>query len=560
MGWKQQVGSGKNPVVRRGKSVGIHKLNVRSKNGFFGDPVLFQIASAFHASLVPELAELGAYTVSDEEHEKARLVNSYLPQFRFCDEWGTLSESIDVHPAYHSLLTRSRHAGIGCSLFEDAGEESHVRYQARAVRLFLLAGLESGHLEELCQSSAGFHVLAEDAELFTQWKPLLTSPVHDPSSKPFPQKHGGSLTLAIGEEHAAAASPSSASMAEVIYADLQTRREFYGIAGCKTAVVNPVVDGFIVSAAFEGKQSLFLVPRLLATGKVNSIFLEPVKGAGTGFSAPCCNVRFQQSAGWMIGIPGTGHGLLARVEQDLAFDHAVMIAGMIRSVLHHAVTYTRQNHDKQPGIALAERALADAALDGAAASVLVLRLARALDLAEKNPQEAAFAAIMRPAIRYWLLHVLGQVIDCAVAVTDSRSPLPGSLFSRAIGLRMHNFYFDGHANLLVLEVVKVIRQAPDMFRSVVTALGNEIGTAGTRTTEVLRVAADMALSDEGAAFLLVEQLVYAFASANLHALDCDAVATAYIESRLGGQWRSTYGMLSPRYNAGFILEALYPSH
>jgi len=51
---------------------------------------------------------------------------------------------------------------------------------------------------------------------------------------------------------------------------------------------------------------------------------------------------------------------------------------------------------------------------------------------KKIPQEAALAAIMRPAIRYWLMHILGQVIDCTVAATNRHGLQPGSLFSRAL--------------------------------------------------------------------------------------------------------------------------------
>jgi len=90
---------------------------------------------------------------------------------------------------------------------------------------------------------------------------------------------------------------ASGSRSEVIHVDLHTRRELYGIAECKSAVVNPVADGFIVSAVFKGRLSLFLVPRLLATGAVNGIFLTPMKRLDTGFLAPCCNVRFEPERG-----------------------------------------------------------------------------------------------------------------------------------------------------------------------------------------------------------------------------------------------------------------------
>ncbi|RCL04083.1 MAG: putative acyl-CoA dehydrogenase [Candidatus Tokpelaia sp. JSC189] len=538
--------------------MGAHKLNMREKNSFFGDPILFQIASTFHASLVPELADLGAYTASDDAHEKARLVGSWTPRPCFYDAWGNHAENIDVHPAYYSLLIRSRHAGISNSLFTEGGKESDVRHQVRAVRLFLLAGLENGHLEELCSSSAGFHVLKENADLFSQWNPLITDVVHGPSCKHFQQRHSISLALALEENDMNAAS-LPVSFAELMYVDLQTKHDLYKISGYKLAVINPVADGFIVSAAFEGKLSMFFVPRLLAKGQINSISLVSAWEEKKNFSVPYCHVRFEQSVGWMIGFPDMGNKLLTRIRQDLEFDHAVIIAGMIRSILHYTVTYMRYNTHQQPAKILAERALADAALDGAAASVLVLRLAKAQDLAANNLQEAAFAAIMRPAIHYWLLHILGQITDYAISLTGSYNIFLGGIFSRAQELKNRNFSFEGTTLHLVLDIVNTIKQIPDLFQAVIAMPGNENSAIDARTTEILRVVADMVLNkDEGTIFLLVEQLIYAFASVGLRALDCDIVATAYVESRLGGQWRSTYGILGPHYNASFILDALYP--
>jgi putative acyl-CoA dehydrogenase len=37
------------------------------------------------------------------------------------------------------------------------------------------------------------------------------------------------------------------------------------------------------------------------------------------------------------------------------------------------------------------------------------------------------------------------------------------------------------------------------------------------------------------------------------------VADAFLESRLAGGWRSTYGMLDSRFDARFIVDLLYPA-
>ena len=69
----------------------------------------------------------------------------------------------------------------------------------------------------------------------------------------------------------------------------------------------------------------------------------------------------------------------------------------------------------------------------------------------------------------------------------------------------------------------------------------------------------MAASDIGAGRLFVEQMAYAGAAAALKQMDMDHVTAGYVESRLGGQWRSSYGMLSARHHAGHILDTLYPT-
>ena len=37
------------------------------------------------------------------------------------------------------------------------------------------------------------------------------------------------------------------------------------------------------------------------------------------------------------------------------------------------------------------------------------------------------------------------------------------------------------------------------------------------------------------------------------------IADAFIETRLAGQWRTTYGMLDARHDARLIVDTLYPA-
>jgi putative acyl-CoA dehydrogenase len=89
-------------------------------------------------------------------------------------------------------------------------------------------------------------------------------------------------------------------------------------------------------------------------------------------------------------------------------------------------------------------------------------------------------------------------------------------------------------------------------------IGRDLGMAGEGTVGVLRAAMQVAQSDEGSARMFCEQLALSAAAAELKRLGAGRIADAFVETRLGGQWRTTYGMLDGRHDARMILDTLYP--
>ena len=123
--------------------------NMMRKNAFLDDAVLFRFSSLLPTPLLAGFEEIGAFVASREAQDLARLANIHRPVLRRENEWGDGIQQLETHPAYHALLRRSRQAGLCSSLWENGPAENGVRYQSRAIRLFLIAGLETGHLNEL---------------------------------------------------------------------------------------------------------------------------------------------------------------------------------------------------------------------------------------------------------------------------------------------------------------------------------------------------------------------------------------------------------------------------
>jgi putative acyl-CoA dehydrogenase len=93
---------------------------------------------------------------------------------------------------------------------------------------------------------------------------------------------------------------------------------------------------------------------------------------------------------------------------------------------------------------------------------------------------------------------------------------------------------------------------------VLAGIDRDLGTGGRGTIGVLKAAMQVAATDQGSARLLTEQLALSAAAAELRRLGAGRIADAFVETRLGGQWRTTYGMLDSRHDARMIIDTLYP--
>ena len=121
-----------------------------------------------------------------------------------------------------------------------------------------------------------------------------------------------------------------------------------------------------------------------------------------------------------------------------------------------------------------------------------------------------------------------------------------------------NAIWEGSGNVMALDVLRVLKRGRDLLESVLRQIGTDLGPGGKRTVDVLKAAVAVCESDEGAARMLTEQLALAAAAAELNRLGASRISDAFMETRLAGSWRSTYGMLHPRFDAAQILDLLCP--
>ena len=111
---------------------------------------------------------------------------------------------------------------------------------------------------------------------------------------------------------------------------------------------------------------------------------------------------------------------------------------------------------------------------------------------------------------------------------------------------------------MALDLARILRRDPAAFETVIATIETDMGDTAGQTPGVLRAAMAMTLSDEGACRLLAEQMALAAATAAMYRLGLASAAAAFAETRLGGVFRHTYGMLNLRHDSRAIVDDLFP--
>ena len=525
-------------------------------NAYLGDPLMMQIAARFPKELHNELEQTGRFVLSAEAQDLARLANTELPKLRTHDRQGNRIDLVEYHPAYHALMRRSIAQGLHCSIWEDNPAETGRRHQVRAARFYLTAQLEAGHLCPLTMTSASLAALMGAPDIYKEWSPAVLSRKYDFSQKPALGKNGVTLGMGMTEKQGGTDVRTNTTRATV------NEDGTYTITGHKWFMSAPMSDAFLVLAQVDEQLSCFLVPRLTSEGKGNGFAFQRLKDKLGNKSNASSEVEFDGAIGQLIGNPGEGVKTIMDMVTLTRLDCAVASAGLMRSGLAEAVHHCR--HREVFGKSLIEqplmsRVLADMALDVAGATALSMRLARAFDMAAGDRAEAAFARCMTPVVKYWVCKIAPALLYEAMECLGGNGYIEDGNLARAYREAPVNAIWEGSGNVMALDVARVLSRAPGLFDEVLEWIGGQLGQRGQGTIDVLRAALQLTESDQGVARLLTEQLAYAAAAAELRQLGADDIADAFIETRLGGQWRSTYGMLDARHDAMRILDQLYPA-
>ncbi|WP_165929740.1 MULTISPECIES: acyl-CoA dehydrogenase family protein [unclassified Rhizobium] len=525
-------------------------------NAYRSDPLLTDVASGLPKVLRDDFDGLGRYVTSPEAQDLARMANQGVPQLRTHGPRGERLDVVDFHPAWHALMRRSMTAGLHSSVWENVPDERGHAHKSRAIRFYLTAQLESGHLCPLTMTSASLAAMAATPMVQKEWAPKVLSRKYDASNRPFMQKSAVTIGMGMTEKQGGTDVRANVSTAE------RVGEGIYRLSGHKWFMSAPMSDAFVMLAQTREGLGCFLVPRLLEDGSANGLRFQRLKDKLGNRSNASSEVEFSETFGFILGAPDAGITTILDMVTLTRLDCALSSAGMMRASLAEAVHYTRGRAVLgRPLVAqpMMTRVLADMALDVAAASALSLRLADAFDRARDSAEEAAYARIMTPVVKYWVCKTAPTLIAEAMECLGGNGYVEERPIARHYREAPVNAIWEGSGNVMALDVLRVLKRGRELFEALFEIIGRDLGPAARKTIDVLRAAISLCERDEGAARLLVEQLALAAAAAELYRLGAGRIADAFMESRLAAGWRSTYGMLDSRFDSAMIVDLLYPA-
>lgn len=523
-----------------------------ARNLFETDTVLIGAAETLiDRAAEKDLIEIGGFFGGPEAREFARLIDGNPPRLRSFDPQGRRIDAIDLHPAWLALMQRAAGAGLGISLWDERAPEVGRRHVLRAIRMLLAAQVEPAHLVVWSQSSAAVAALLAEVDLADQWLPHLVSRRYDYRPVPRPQKAGVLIGLGLTEKQGPMENGATITDAS----RLDGRR--YALVGHKWWVAAPTVDALVVLADAPGGPSTFLVPRFLDDGKANRAILQRLKPTVGLRGLASGEIEFRGAEAYLIGDEGRGHEVLAETQRLLWLDAATVATGIMRGAVAeamHVARHRKAGPDKLVDVAVQTRVLADMALDVAAATALVIRLAVARDRAVQDPREDAFFRIVTPAAKYWIAKTAAAVVNEAVDCVGSSGYVDETPVARALRDAPAMLLWAGTGNSVANEVLRLTGADPDALDAALADIGKE----GGPTAETIRQAAQACVADRGSARILSEQLAMAAAAAALARYAPRALSEAFIDTRLSGPWRASYGMLDGRFDSRGIVNYTYP--
>jgi putative acyl-CoA dehydrogenase len=499
---------------------------------------------------------IGAELGQARQAELARLANAHPPELQAYDAQGRRVDQLRFHPAWHELMQGIWRRGLHCSPWLQARPGAFV---ARAAAFVLQGQVEAGTLCPTTMTFASVPLLRAEPQLWDSVQGHVLSAEYDPADAPLPAKRGMLVGMGLTEKQGGSDLRALSTQARALEAP--GRRLPYALRGHKWFFSAPQSDAHLVLAREPGAApSCFYVPRWTPDGRRNALRLQRLKDKMGNRSNASAEVEFEDAWGLMIGEPGRGIATVLRMAHSTRMDNVLGSAALLRAglvaALHHARRRRAFGQALQAHAAM-QAVLVDLVLESEAATTLALRLAWAYEHAGADPLALALQRILTPAAKFWVCKRAVQALAECMEVLGGNGYVEESVLPRLLREAPVNSIWEGSGNVVVLDLLRALRTEPQAG----AALREWLARAGTLPAQALRdleLLSAQALHDASLGRQLAQQLVLLVQAALLGAHAPQAVADAFVDTRLRGAGGRVFGVGVPIGQADALLRRAWP--
>ncbi len=505
------------------------------------------------------LSSLGARVGADDVYLWGHQANRNPPELVTHDRFGHRVDQVAYHPAYHALMSISVAEGLHCLHYERAaGEGGHV---TRAALFYLMSQVEAGHGCPISMTSSVLVALRHQPEISAEWEPRIISRTYDPRLVSAASKAGCLFGMGMTEKQGG--SDVAGNTTGAVPSNGGGPGTEYRLTGHKWFTSAPMSDAFLVLAQAPSGLSCFLLPRVLPDGSLNPISIQRLKDKLGNRSNASSELEFEDTVGWMVGEEGRGVRTIIEMVNRTRLDCVIGSAALMRQAVSQAgwyVAHRRAFGDRLINKPLMQNVIADLEIEVEVATLMMARLAGAYDRAALDPAEAAFARVATPVAKYWVTKRCSPVVQEALECLGGNGYVEESILPRLLRESPVNAIWEGSGNVIALDLLRAIRTAPESMDTFLAELRHSSTSEPILERQVGRLS-DTATDPgvpEGNARRLIEQMALVWGGALLLAHGHEAVAAAYLLSRLDGDWGTCFGTLPPTLALSTISDRAVP--
>jgi putative acyl-CoA dehydrogenase len=464
-----------------------------------------------------------------------REANRNPPELTAFDRFGHRIDEVAFHPAWHALMELSMRHAVHALPWREPRRGAHV---ARSAMHSLLSQVEAGHACPITMTFACVPSLRAEPALAQEWEPRVLATRYDARSRPASEKSAATIGMAMTEKQGGSDVRANTTRAHAIGGDE------YELVGHKWFCSAPMSDAFLTLALTRpgAPPTCFLVPRWRPDGSRNPLEIQRLKDKLGNRSNASSEIEYRGTWARRVGPEDRGVRTILAMVHHTRLDCVSGSTGLARMALAQALHHAR--HRAAFGRRLSEQplmrnVLADLALEVEAATALMLRLARAYDLAAEDPAERAFARIATAVGKYWVCKRVPQAIGEAMECLGGNGYVEETILARLYREAPVNAIWEGSGNVICLDVLRAIAREPDTLPALLAELRLARGAHRHFDDEPRRLETDLAdRSDaETRARDLVERMAVLLEAALLARGAPGPVADAFCASRLAGGGR-----------------------